>query len=153
MSVVSGENLNPPIFSNPITTTLTSIPVVAGSFTAGNSYTVTYTTPTLQQGATYLVIVNVLCDGNDNGLFINGIEGNISNDTYIIGGNQLLFYANPSSTEIYVGNTTFQTATPISPPVTQTYNITFEAVSGISTSPTTATINPTGSFIQILQLA
>jgi hypothetical protein len=153
MSVISGENLVPPVFNNPITTTLTSIPVVAGSFTNGNGYLQTYTTPTLQQGSTYLVIVNVLCDGNDNGLFTNSIEGSINNEYYIIGGNQILLYDVQSSSEIYVGNTTFQSATPISPLVTQPYVINFQCVDGIATSPTTATINPTGSFIQILQLS
>lgn len=153
MSVVSGENLVPPVFTNAITTNLSTIPVTAFTFaTSGDE--VNYTTPTLQQGSKYLLIVNVLITDFNGSLFTNSITGNISNDIYTIVGNSTQFYENiPPSTNINVGNNTFQTAIPISSPTSQTYEIKLTFLGSPVIPTPIPTINPTGSFIQILQLA
>jgi hypothetical protein len=147
MSVVSGENLVPPIFNNAITTNLVNIPVTSVSL----SNPVTYTTPILQQGSTYLIIVNVLMSDYNGALLPAFISGNIAGDEYTIAGNNLSLYTlNPPSTNILPENTTFQSVLPISPPSTQTYSIEFGIAQSFLTIPS---INGTGSFIQILQLS
>lgn len=151
MSVISGENLTPPVFNNAITTNLVNIPVTSVSL---NTTPVVYFTPTLQQGSTYLIIVNLLISDYNSYILETVISGNISGDTYTIAGNNLQFYSTsyPPSTYIVAENTTFQSVIPISPPSTQTYSITISPFQSLIPL-TTPSINGTGSFIQILQLS
>nr|WPF46719.1 MAG: hypothetical protein [Lake Baikal virophage 10] len=150
MSVVSGENLVPPVFNNPITTNLVNIPITSVSLTTP----VVYTTPTLQQGSTYLIIVNVLVSDYNSYIMEGLILGATAGDVYTIAGNNFQLYTfNPPSTYIVAENTTFQSILPISPPSTQTYSINLEAIQSLIPSPNTPSINGTGSFIQILQLS
>jgi hypothetical protein len=151
MSVATGLNLNPPIFSNPPSLTLTEVaipsPIVLVESTPTN-----LTTTTLQAGEKYLIIANIIIDGYADQLITASIDYAGSPLYQITGAEYNLYQVVPSPNYYTLLDTaTLQLVQPFIAPTTGTYQISVLLVSGSGTP--TIQPNSSGSFIQVLQLA
>jgi hypothetical protein len=157
MSVITGENLIPPLFSKSFQDNLVEITIPTALNTAsGSPEYFPLGTIQLEQGQNYLIVSNLVTENlGTNTELILSIYGNTANDAYPIY-NQIgsVYDGAPNQAGFYTPTITRQGFVIMSPPVTQTYSLSYTFVYGGTPSPLPQ-ISPSssGSLIQILQLS
>ena len=153
MSVITGENLTPPLFSKSFQDNLVEITIpTALNSTGSPAY---FPLGTLEQGQNYLIVSNLVTENlATNTEVILSIYGNTETDAYPIYNQIGTAYDGANIADFYTPTITRQGFNIISPPVTQTYSLSY-LMDYTGTPSPLPQISPSssGSLIQILKLS